>query len=193
MIPADLLPVILPVVEILEDLEVPYQIGGSLASSAWGLPRSTQDIDLVADLQHSHVARFVSRLDDAYYIDSQAVQDAIQHRGSFNLIHLSTMFKIDIFIRKSGPFEDATFRRARRAQLSEATDQQATFTSPEDIVLHKLAWYRMGGGISERQWLDVLGVLKVQGADLDQTYLRSWSERLGLDDLLKRALEDAGL
>jgi len=193
MIPPDLVPVIMPVVQVLNDLDVPYQIGGSLASSVWGLPRSTQDIDLVADLQPAHVIPFATRLDSIYYVDAEAIHDAINRHGSFNIIHLNTMFKIDIFIRKPTPFEATTFKRARRAQLSDMTDQQAMFTSPEDIVLHKLAWYRMGGGVSERQWLDVLGVLKVQGADLDQTYLHSWAEQLGVGDLLKRALEDAGL
>jgi hypothetical protein len=193
MIPPDLVPILLPVVQTLEGLGVAYQIGGSLASSGWGMPRSTQDADLVADLRLAHVAPFVARLENAYYLNDETIADAIRRRGSFNLIHLDTMFKIDVFIRKPQPFEDATFQRAQRAWIDDPPTQQAVFTSAEDIVLHKLVWYQMGGGVSERQWLDVLGVLKVRAAELDLPYLHTWGARLGVSDLLARAMEDAGL
>ncbi len=186
-------PMLLPVVQALEELGIAYQIGGSLASSVWGLPRSTQDADLTADLRQADAALFVTRLQDAYYVDIDAVTDAIHRHGAFNLIHLDTMFKVDVFIYKPSPFEDSTFSRAQRHGLGSSGDQDAVFTSPEDIVLHKLRWYKSGGGVSERQWLDVLGVLKVQGSKLDQTYMTIWAIQLGLDDLMNRALEESGL
>ena len=192
MIPPDWIPALRPVLQAFQSLGVPYQIGGSLASSAWGLPRSTQDADLVADLRAAQVLPLVALLHDEYYIDDQMIRDAIHHHSSFNLLHLETMLKVDVFIRKPTAFDAATFERARRADLADPPEEQAVFTSPEDIILHKLVWYQMGDRVSERQWLDVLGVLKVQGTDLDARYLRKWAAQLGVAALLAQAWEEAG-
>jgi hypothetical protein len=193
MIPSDWVPVLQPIIHAFDGLGVPYQIGGSLASSAWGLPRSTQDADLVADLQLQHVDPFAAQLLDSYYIDASMIRDAIVRQSSFNLLHLATMLKVDVFIPKRSAFDEAAFQRARPQWLDEPQTEQALFTSPEDIILHKLVWYRSGGEVSERQWLDVLGVLKVQAEDLDAIYLRKWAARLGVTDLLARTWQDAGL
>ena len=193
MIPIGVLRPLLPLVQALVSLHVPYQIGGSVASSLWGLGRSTQDADIVADLRLLHVDPLVAQLEDQYYIDAEMIRDAIRHRSSFNIIYLETMFKIDVFIRKPTAFEDATFQRARRQPIDDPPDLEVVFTSPEDIILHKLVWYQMGGGVSERQWLDAIGVLKMQGPTLDSAYLHNWATRLGVSDLLARALDDAGI
>jgi len=193
MIPPDWVPVLQPVIHAFNALGVPFQIGGSLASSAWGLPRSTQDADLVADLQIQHVDQFVARLQDSYYIDASMIRDAIAKQSSFNLLHLATMLKVDVFILKRSAFDDAAFQRARPQWLDDPQSEQVLFTSPEDIILHKLVWYQLSGEVSERQWLDVLGVLKVQAEDLDAAYLREWAARLGVAELLERAWQEAGL
>jgi hypothetical protein len=183
-----------PVVEAFEELGVRYQIGGSVASSAYGIARSTLDVDLVADLKEIHVHPLVITLHAAYYIDEERVRDAVRRRSSFNAIHLETMIKVDVFALKFRPYDEAAFARGRLECLGEdpATRPHCLFT-PEDVILNKLDWYRQGGGVSDRQWNDALGVLKVQQSSLDWEYLRRWAEALGLSDLFRRATQDAGL
>jgi hypothetical protein len=181
-----------PVVEALELLGVRYHIGGSVASSAYGLPRSTADIDLVADLRSEHVPRLLARLEGDYYIAAEAVRDAVQRRGSFNLIHLGTMIKLDLFVPGMSPFDEQELSRAQQLPLQVDPDGR-TFPvkSPEDLVLRKLLWYRAGGEVSEQQWRDVVGVLEVQGEHLDADYMAAWAAQLGVADLLERAMADA--
>jgi hypothetical protein len=189
--PSEPVAVTLLVVEALEALDVPYLIGGSLASAVHGVVRTTLDVDLVADLRPEHAARFVQTLGDAFYADLDVIHDAIRRRSSFNLIHLETMFKVDVFIPKQRPFDQVQL--TRRAEHVVATDPERTayVASAEDIVLAKLEWYRMGGKVSDRQWRDVLGVLKVQEGRLDLAYLRRWATELDVADLLERALSEA--
>jgi hypothetical protein len=184
--------VTLLVIEALEGLGVPYLIGGSLASAVHGVARATVDTDLVVDLRLEHAEQLAQALSGAFYVDAESIRDAIRHRSSFNVIHLETMFKVDVFVRKQRPFDQAQFER-RMAQVV-ATDPERTayVASPEDTVLTKLEWYRMGSEVSDRQWRDVLGVLKVQGERLDLEYLRRWATALGVADLLEQALVQAG-
>jgi hypothetical protein len=181
------------VARALENLHVVYLVGGSLASSTYGIPRTTQDVDLVADLRPEHIAPLVSALADEFYVDADRVRDAVRDRASFNVIHLPTMYKADIFVVQPDPWAREELARRRTERVGTGEDAICLyFCSPEDAVLHKLEWYRAGGGVSERQWNDVLGVLKVQAEALDQDYLRHWSTELGLTDLLNRALQDTG-
>jgi hypothetical protein len=181
-----------PVVEALEHAGARYRIGGSVASSALGVPRSTLDVDLVTDLEARAIAGFVAALQDDYYIDEDAVRDAVRRRGSFNLIHLSTMLKVDVFIAKSAPFDRVSFdRHVDRALTDEPGARIYSFRSAEDVVLRKLEWYRLGGETSERQWNDTIGVLRVQAAAIDRDYLEHWARELGVHDLLERAIADA--
>lgn len=128
---------------------------------------------------------------DAFYVDAESIRDAVQHRRSFNVIHLETMFKVDVFVRKQRPFAQAQFERRTDQVVATDPERTAYVASPEDIVLSKLEWYRMGGEVSDRQWRDVLGVLKVQGERLDLAYLRRWADALKVADLLERALTEA--
>ncbi len=183
-----------PVADALEDLGVDYRIGGSVASSALGVARSTLDVDLVADLREEQTEPFVARLSADYYVDGEMIRDAVRRRDSFNLIHLATMLKIDVFIPKLRAFDREAFSRVTHERLGTGADaREFPLTTAEDIVVHKLEWYRLGGGASKRQWEDAVGVLKLQGEALDRRYLEHWAKQVGVDDLLRRALDDAGI
>lgn len=177
----------------LEAQGIRYALGGSMASSALGMARSTMDADIIADLAESHVDPLVRALDGAFYIDADAIREAIWHRSSTNLIHLESMFKVDLFIPKRRAFDRNQLARRVARRLAKDAQQDAFIASAEDTVLAKLEWYRMGGEISDRQWTDILGVLKVQAPGIDLSYLRQWAPALGVTDLLARALDDAGL
>lgn len=181
-----------PVVDAFDSLGIAYHVGGSVASSVYGAARATLDVDVVARLQASHVQPLVRALDGAYYIDEDAVREAIRGRRSFNAIHLTTMIKIDVFVAGDEPFDAEEFARIRLDSLDGEPDTRAFYLkSPEDIVLRKLQWYVATAGVSERQWRDILGVLSVQAKTLDWRYLRHWATRLELADLLEHALADA--
>lgn len=182
-----------PVVEALEQLEVRYLIGGSVASSAYGVPRSTLDVDLVAELQPEHVRPLIERLSQAYYIGEGMIRDAMRRRSSFKIIHLGTLIKLDVFIPPEDPSAEEELRRIRREALDNAPNaRRFALASPEDVILRKLEWFKAGGEVSERQWHDVLGVLQVQAGSLDMAYLRARAQRLGVAELLERALAEAG-
>ena len=171
-------------VKTLEQLNVPYYIGGSIASSVYGISRATMDVDLVSELKSDHVKFLVQALQKDYFIDENMILDAIENKSSFNLIHLSTMIKIDVFI-SSGRKQD---------KLSEESDSVRVFLcSAEDTILSKLEWYKSGGSVSDRQWNDILGVIKVQGELLDKKYLLKWAEELGVEDLLQKAFTEGKL
>lgn len=173
----------------LESLGVPYVIGGSMASAVYGLARATMDVDVVVDLSEEQVAPFVARLGSDFYADPSSIREAIAHRASCNLIHLPSMFKIDLFMVGSRPWDRQQMARKQRRSLASANGPAAEVASAEDVILAKLDWYRMGNQV--RQWRDVLSIIAVQGERLDQSYLMLWAESLGLADLLLRALEDA--
>lgn len=162
------------------------QIGGSIASSVYGVPRATMGADIVADLRPEHIEPLVALLQDRYYISREAVSDAIRRRSSFNLIHSETMFKVDVFVLSEHPYAQEAFRRTRWDTL-----MLFSLSAPEDVILNKLAWFRMGGETSERQWIDVLGVLRVQEDRLDFAYMHHWAAVMGLTDLLERAIREA--
>ncbi len=189
----DTLSVVLPVVQAFERLGIAYYISGSVSSSIYGIPRSTVDIDLVVDIQRKHVPLLVNMLEASYYIDRDMILEAIQRRASCSLIHLESLLKIDVFILKSSSYDREAFERRRKGIVDEDQNLELSLASPEDIILSKLDWFRIGGGVSERQWTDVMGVLKVQKGHLDMAYLHHWAEELGLADLFTQVCRDAGI
>ena len=190
----EILSALQPVVSALEKFSVPYYISGSIASSVFGLARATLDIDIVADVKDHHVSLLRQELEKSYYISEEMMKDAIQSKSSFNLIHLETSIKIDVFLIGESPHQQSAIqRRVRDTFEDDDVQTEYYFSSPEDVIISKLKWYESGGKVSERQWHDVIGVMKVQGNSLDTKYLQKWANQLGVYELLKIAYSDAGI
>lgn len=187
------LEVTLQVISALDELSIPYVVGGSIASSIYGRPRATQDVDVVADIRDEHVTEFVAALRADFYLDEPAVRDAVQRRSTFNVIHLHTLFKVDVFVAKDDVPTARELARSRPYLPPQAAGREVKLASPEDTIVQKLYWYRLGDHISERQWSDALGVLTVRGTLLDLPYMRELAETMGVSDLLDRAVAEAGL
>jgi len=182
--------VTLQVIDALEQVDAAYVIGGSLASTIHGVVRTTLDTDIVADLNLQHARPFADLLAGAFYLDIDSIHDAIRKHSSFNVIHLATMFKVDVFIPKGRPFDRQQLDRRQPWVADPDSGRIIYVATPEDTILAKLAWYRLGDEISDRQWRDILGVLAVQGDRLDFAYMRQWAATLDVSDLLERALAE---
>ncbi|MBI5407581.1 MAG: hypothetical protein HZA18_07805 [Nitrospirae bacterium] len=194
----EIIEITLRVIAIFEKLGIRYSIGGSLASSAFGIPRATMDIDIVADIKQENIPLLQECLAWEFYADMDMIREAVRRKSSFNIIHLESLYKVDIFILQEHPFDLQALARRVQKKVSEDNPQEPFFTTPEDIILNKLKWYKDGGGVFDRQWYDILGndilgVLKVQGKDLDMPYLSEWAEKLNLSALLTRAIAEAGV
>lgn len=183
--------VTLKVTNVLERLGVPYIIGGSLASTLYGMVRTTQDSDLITEMRFEHIQPFISSLQNEFFIDEEMIADSIRQNSSFNIIHRETTFKVDVFIPAPRPFQESQFARAQRQVFEFEAETSANFASPEDTILSKLEWYRLGGEVSERQWRDILGILKTRVGELDLGYLKKWAIDLKIADLLNQALSES--
>jgi hypothetical protein len=190
MAESDIVAAVTRVVETFERLKIPYLIGGSVASSVLGIPRSTQDVDLVADFEETVISELLAGLEQDFYLSEIAVREALKLRSSFNLLHNDTGIKVDVFLVKEQAFSRTSFAR-RQETLVENSPRTFSMYTPEDIVIQKMLWY-IASNNSEKQWLDILGVLKIQ-ENLDIAYLQEWANHLNLGEHLSRALDEAGL
>jgi len=183
--------VVLRVITAFDEMGIPYLIGGSFASSLYGWARSTNDADLLAAIRLDQVSLLVQKLEAEFYVSLQATRRAVQSARHFNLIHLDTNFKVDVFIAKRDGFTEQQLQRRQLREITLNQQLHAYFASPEDTVLAKLNWYRRGNEVSDLQWRDVLNVIKVQGERLDLDYMRHWAKELGVADLLEQAISEA--
>ena len=189
---SDPLVVVATLADVFDRLGIPYLVGGSLASSLYGIPRATNDADLVADVKLKHVEPLTKALENDFYVAGELITEAIRDRSSFNVIYLATMFKADIFLPKKDAFSREEMARARAETIQVADDLRSIrFASPEDTILQKLIWYRLGGEQSGQQWSDIQGVLKIQGTSLDFIYIERFAALLNIADVLERARESA--
>jgi hypothetical protein len=187
--PIDPIATALLVVRHLDAMDILHTIGGSIASSFAGEPRSTVDIDIVVALEERHVEALVAALSAEFYVDADALRRAIRTHSSANLIHRNTQLKVDLFVAGGTPLD--AIQLARRLPVDLGDGRCLHVHPPEDILLQKLRWYRRGGEVSDRQWRDVAAIIRVQGRRLDREYLRESAGILGVSDLLERALVDA--
>jgi hypothetical protein len=183
--------VALRVIDVLDELRVRYHVGGSYASSIHGIPRQTQDIDLVVELPPEGAGPLASKLGDEFYVDEESVRRAARDKTSANVIHLDSGIKIDLFVLGDSPFDLEEFRRHRREMIRREPERYVYVKTAEDTLLRKLLWYRMGGETSDRQWNDVLGIARTQGETLDREYVERWARELGVEDLLERVLAES--
>jgi hypothetical protein len=181
--------------EVLDRMEISYEVVGSVASSAHGIPRTSLDIDLVVDIRPEQIEEFAAALQGEFYADAGHLRESFGRGRAANLIHLATAMKFDLFPHGTDEYSRTEFSRRglREVRPDGIHVMECSVISPEDLVLRKLEWYRAGGEMSERQWNDLRGVCRTGGRQLDVVYLRSWSERLKLDDLLERLLAENGL
>jgi hypothetical protein len=189
----DAIRVTLLVTDAFEKMRIPYAVGGSISSSVHGIMRSTMNVDIVADMRLEHISGFIEALSTAFYADDEMIRDAINRHGSFNLIHLATAYKVDVFIPKQRAYDRMQLERSVATLITAEPEKAIYVTSPEDIILSKLEWYRMGNEASDRQWRDILGVLKTKAGQLDLEYVRHWANLLEVGDLLEKALLESGL
>ena len=166
---------------------IPYMITGSLASTYYGRPRTTQDIDLVIEADAKRLDAFVTAARQrGYYADVSDAVEALSQQTMFNIIDTESGYKLDLILRKDREFSRQEFQRRREITL---LGTRAFMVSPEDSILSKLEWSREGA--SERQFLDALTVARTQGDSLDRNYLVRWAADLGLASELERLLAEA--
>ncbi len=175
--------------DAFQRLAVRWAIGGSVASSAHGEPRSTNDVDVIAVLSETEARELVTLLGADFYADAEVAADAARRRSSFNIIDTRGFIKIDVFIPPAGPL--GTGQLDRRVVLEIFEGLQLPILGPEDVILQKLRWHALGGGVSDRQWRDVVAVLRLGAERLDDAYLDEVATCEGLAVSLQRAREDA--
>jgi hypothetical protein len=173
-------------IRCFESLGIPYLLTGSIASMAYGEPRFTNDIDIVADIKTEHIKGLKDCFpEQEFYLSEDAIKEAVNRQHQFNIIHPATGLKIDIIIRKQDAFDDSRFKRIKRLITTE--NIEANFAAPEDVIIKKMAFYKEGG--SEKHLRDITGMLKISGDIIDYDYISKWAEKLGIKDIWDAVLK----
>lgn len=168
------------IVTVFERLHVPYLVTGSVAAMAYGEPRLTNDVDVVAAVEERHIPGLVAEFPPVeFYIDADMIREVIRTRGQFNIIHPASGLKIDVIIRRDTAFDKSRFSRIRR--IHPAQSYEADFASPEDVIIKKMEFYKEGG--SEKHLRDIAGILKISGDEVDLGYISDWANRLDLMEI----------
>jgi len=174
------------VVEVLERLRIPYLVTGSIASMAYGEPRLTNDIDIVAGIQPGQVGDLLAAFPaPEYYLSEEMIREALRRSGQFNIIHPASGLKVDLILRRDTPFDRSRFTRKKR--LRPAKDYEADFAAPEDVILKKMEFYKEGG--SEKHLRDITGIMRISGDEVDCGYITDWAERLGVTEIWNAILK----
>lgn len=185
-LPVELTDLLRHITEILDRLGVPYAVVGSVASSLYGDPRLTNDVDIVADLKFENVEQFIKEFPpEDFYVSETAVREAIQNHGQFNVIHSESGYKADIVIPSISAFDRSQLGRRIRVR-SDNPEVDAFFATPEDVILKKLEYFREGG--SEKHLRDIAGILKLKGTEVDRGYIEHWSDQLGVAEIWQKII-----
>ena len=185
------LSVVCRIAAILDELSIPYALGGSVASSFFGEPRATSDVDVAIRVDMKLGERLVGRVGAEFYVPVESARAAIRSHQSFNLLAVDNAFKVDLFVLGDSLLDQRQLERRLLIAMPGAPNG-LWVTSPEDQILRKLDWFRQGGSVSDRQWRDVIGILLVRGEDLDIDYLRDTASQLDLTRLLDTAFAEVG-
>lgn len=188
----DILAALAPVVAAFDGLGVRHYIGGSVASTMHGAIRSTMDVDVICDLRADQVEAFLVAFGADVYVSQAAVRQAVEKRSCFNVIHLPTAYKVDVFVSRGRPFDVAAMERAIPLPLAAGRETTVPVATPEDSIVAKLEWFRIGDETSERQWQDVSRLVALHGDVLDLAYMRRMAESVGVAYLLDRLLRSTG-
>lgn len=168
------------VAEAFEKLRIPYLVTGSVASMAYGEPRLTNDIDIVAAIEVRHMQGLLKAFpEDEFFVTEEMIKDAISNLGQFNIIHPASGLKVDVILKKNSPFDNSRFSRARRIHPAESYD--ASFAAPEDVIIKKMEYYKEGA--SEKHLRDITGILRISGDIVDKDYISTWADRFGLSEI----------
>ncbi|HEX2988688.1 MAG TPA: hypothetical protein VHS06_11030 [Chloroflexota bacterium] len=168
------------VVEVLEKLQVPYMLVGSISSAVYGEPRMTLDIDVVVQLVPDEIEHLCEAFPpEEYYVSQEAALDALAHEGQFNVIHASSGNKVDFMVARSDAW--GVEQLCRRVRLELLPGLHGYVASPEDVIIGKMLYYRDGG--SEKHLRDIVGILKTGPQEVDKDYVRKWAGVLGLSDI----------
>ena len=186
---SDLIDALIPVAQILKTLGVRHYVGGSVASSFHGATRSTMDVDLVCELTDEDVTEILNQIGSDYYASELAMRDAVRRKSSFNLIHLPTSFKVDVFVSQGRPFDQDCMRRATMHSIGKNPGVEVPIASAEDSIISKLEWYRLTNETSQRQWDDVTRLRDLLGDQADHDYLLRAAKSTGVVDLLNRLMK----
>ncbi len=180
---------LLAVARAFDALGAPWAIGGSVASSSYGEPRSTNDVDVITVLDEGGARALTELLGADFYADAAMAAEAARARRSFNVIDTRSFIKVDVFLPPPGPLGSGQLDRRRLVDVVQGAPALPVL-SAEDVVLQKLRWYALTGESSERQWRDVIGVLRNVGTRIDTAYLDT-VEIGALRSLLVRARAEA--
>jgi len=177
---------LIPVIDLLNELRVPYMLVGALAANYYSVPRLTHDADILVEMKPEHAHLVAEGLQSAYYVDADSIREAIASHGGSNLIHLDTGFKIDLWILEETEFDRLRFSRRAPGRVF---GRNVFLSTPEDLILTKLVWFRQSD--SQKHYLDALGVYRAQKAVLNCDYLHDQAVALSVASLLKRLENEA--
>jgi hypothetical protein len=173
------------VAAVLDELGIAFATAGSLASSRHGIARATRDIDLLVRVTEPQIPALIRRLrEESFYADEEMAREAVRRGTSFNVIYQPTVYKVDLFVAA----DEFAQQQLERRMFDTVDDVPVPITSAEDTIVAKLNWYRIGGESSTQQWRDICGILAMQRGAVDLAYIRKWTDRFGVTDLLERAL-----
>lgn len=176
------------IVEILENLKIPYAITGGFAISVWGRPRSTLDIDIIVEMEEKNIkplAKMIKDFDKEIYVDEDMIRDALLHKSEFNFIHPTDGLKIDFFVLDNNPYNKLKIKRAILQDVFGVT--KAYFVSPEDLILSKLLWSKDNDSWKQKE--DIKTILNNSQIKLDLDYIRNWAKNQGTQEVLEYLLK----